>query len=66
MAKVKLGNKEFDVDSEVIYAKGCEDARGCVTDADCVALAALMKSGEMRRLRALWLVRSFSALFQFR
>ena len=60
MAKVKLGSKEFDVDSEEIYALGCD-----VTDADCVALAARMKSGEMRRLKILYLVRLFSLLFQF-
>ena len=61
MAKVKLGSKEFDVDSEEIYALGCD-----VTDADCVALAARMKSGEMRRLKKLHLVRLFSVLFKFR
>ena len=61
MAKVKLGRMKFDVDSEVIYANGCG-----VTDADCVALAARMKSGEMRRLKQLYLVRLFSLLFQFR
>ena len=59
MAKVKLGSKEFDVDSETIHA-------AYVTDADCVALAARMKSGEMRRLKTLWLVRLFSVVFQFR
>ena len=52
MAKVKLGSKEFDVDSEEINARWCG-----VTDADCVALAARMKSGEMHRLKKLWLVR---------
>ena len=52
MAKVKLGRNEFDVDSEEIYANGCG-----VTAADCVALAARMKSGEMRRLKRLYLVR---------
>ena len=60
MAKVKLGSNEFDVDSEEIDAIGCG-----VTDADCVALAMRMKSGEMRRLKKLELVRLFSALFQF-
>ena len=49
---MKLGWKEFDVDSEEI----CADLCG-VTDADCVALAARMKSGEMRRLKILDLVR---------
>ena len=61
MAKVKLGRKEFDVCSEVIDANGCG-----VTAVDCVALAARMKSGEMRRLKRLILVRLFSVLFQFR
>ncbi len=61
MAKVKLGGKEFDVDSEGIDAISCG-----VTDADCVALAAFMKSGEMRRLKILHLVRLFSVLFVFR
>jgi hypothetical protein len=42
MAKVKLGSEEFDVDSEDIDARECG-----VTAADCVALAAYMKSGEM-------------------
>ena len=61
MAKVKLGRKEFDVDSEEINGFGCG-----VTAADCVALATRMKSGEMRRLKRLILVRLFSVLFQFR
>ena len=61
MAKVKLGRKEFDVDSEEIYGVACG-----VTDADCVELAARMKSGEMRRLKKLDLVRSCSVLFVFR
>jgi hypothetical protein len=60
MAKVKLGSKEFDVDREVINTRYCD-----VTDADCVALATRMKSGEMRRLKKLYLVRLYSALFQF-
>ena len=58
MAKVKLGSKEFDVDSETIHA-------AYVTDADCVALAAHMKSGEMRRLKTLNLVRVYSVLYEF-
>ena len=62
MAKVKLGSKEFDVDSEEIYIP---DSCG-ITAADCVALAARMKSGEMRRLKKLQLVRLFSVLFHFR
>ena len=61
MAKVKLGRKEFDVDSEEINAVHLG-----VTAADCVALAARMKSGEIRRLKKLWLVRLFSVLFVFR
>jgi hypothetical protein len=58
MAKVKLGSKEFAVDSEIINANYCG-----VTDADCVALAALMKSGKMPRLKRLSLVRLFSVFF---
>ncbi len=58
MAKVKLGSKEFAVDSEIIDANYCG-----VTDADCVALAALMKSGKMLRLQRLNLVRLFSVFF---
>ena len=61
MVKVKLGSTEFGVDSEEIDASGCG-----VTDADCVALAARMKSGEMRRLKRLYLVRLSSVLFEFR
>jgi hypothetical protein len=60
MAKVKLGSKEFDVDSEEINATCCG-----VTDADCVALAARMKSGEMRRLKILYLVRLFPFFLSF-
>ena len=58
MAKVKLGSREFDVDSEEIDAGGCD-----VTVADCVALAAAMKSGKIRRLKKLDLVRLFPVLF---
>jgi hypothetical protein len=61
MAKVKLGRNEFDVDCEEINAIGCN-----VTAAEFVALAARMKSGEMRRLKKLILVRLSSLLFQFR
>jgi hypothetical protein len=57
MAKVKLGSEEFDVDSELIDAQ-----LSGVTEADCAALAARMKSGEMR-LKKLSLVRLFSVLF---
>ena len=60
MAKVKLGSSEFDVDSEEIYANFCG-----VTVADCVALAAAMKSGKIRRLKKLYLVRLFPVLFVF-
>ena len=60
-ALLKLGSNEFDVDSEEIDARGYD-----VTAADCVALAARMKSGEMRRLKKLSLVRLFSVLFVFR
>ena len=60
MAKVKLGRVEFDVDSEEIDADGCG-----VTVADCVALAAAMKSGKIRRLKILRLVRLFPVLFVF-
>jgi hypothetical protein len=55
MARVKLGRKGFDVDSEEANASSCG-----VTDADCVALAARMKSGEIRSLKGLFLVRLFS------
>ena len=55
-----MGREDFDVDSEEIVARFCG-----VTAADCVALAARMKSGEMRRLKILFLVRLFSILFQF-
>jgi hypothetical protein len=61
MAKVKLGRKEFDVDSEDMDVFNYD-----VTVADCVALSARMKSGEMRRLKRLYLVRLFSVLFKFR
>ncbi len=60
MARVKSGSMEFDVNSEYIQM-----SYG-ITDADCVALAALMKSGEMRRLKTLYLVILFSVVFQFR
>ena len=52
MAKVKLGTKEFDVDSEVIAADRCG-----VSDADCIELAARMKTGEISRVKTLKLVR---------
>ncbi len=52
MPTVKLGRKEFDVNSEEIDARGCG-----VSDADCVAFAARMKTGEISRLKKLRLVR---------
>ena len=57
MAKVKLGSKEFDVDSERIDASGCG-----VSDADCAAFAARIKTGEICRVKTLDLV-SCSVLF---
>ena len=58
MATVKLGSKTFDVTSEVISASSCR-----VTAADLSALAARMKTGEISRVKELWLVRYFSVLF---
>ena len=52
MAKVKLGTKEFDVGSEEIDADRCG-----VSDADCIELAARMKTGEISRVKKLHLVR---------
>ena len=52
MAKVKLGMKEFDVSSESIYACGIG-----VSDADCIELAARMKTGEISKVKILNLVR---------
>ncbi len=52
MTKVKLGTKEFDVGSEVIHASYCG-----VSDADCIELAARMKTGEISRVKTLILVR---------
>ena len=54
MPTVKLGSKEFDVDSEDIYASGCG-----VSDADCAAFAARMKTGEISRVKKLNLVSCF-------
>ncbi len=59
MASVKLGRKTFDVNSEVITA-----AADRVTAADCAALAARMKTGEISRVKTLALVRFFS-VFHF-
>ena len=60
MPKVKLGSKEFDVDCEEINASYCG-----VSAADCIALAARMKTGEISRVKILKLVRFFSVLFLF-
>jgi hypothetical protein len=49
---VKLGCKEFDVDSEQIDAGSFG-----VSDADCVAFAARMQTGEISRVKKLYLVR---------
>ena len=54
MAKVKLGRYEFDVDREEIGANGCG-----VSDANCAAFAARMKTGEISRVKALHLVSCF-------
>ena len=51
MAKVKLGSKEFDVDSEEIDATSCR-----VSDSDCAEFAARMKMGEFSRVKILYLV----------
>jgi hypothetical protein len=51
MAKVKLGWAEFDVDSEEIVANGCG-----VSAANVALLATRMKSGEISRLKTLYLV----------
>ena len=51
---MKLGRKEFDVDCEGIYA-----GYGGVSVADCIALAARMKTGEISRVKKLDLVRFF-------
>ena len=52
--KVKLGRKEFDVDSERIDASDCG-----VSHADCVAFAARMRTGEISRVKILNLVSFF-------
>ena len=59
MAKVKLGSREFDVDSKEIYASDCG-----VTDADCAALASRMASGEISRLKTLYLVSFIFSFFE--
>ncbi len=58
MAKVKLGCEEFDVDSEHINAGDRLNANFYgVSDADCAAFAARMKTGEISRVKTLNLVR---------
>ncbi len=59
MAKVKLGSKEFHVDSEEIDASDCG-----VSDADCVAFVRFVAfaTGEISRVKTLNLV-SFIVLF---
>ncbi len=52
MAKVKLGRREFDVNSEVIHASVCG-----VSDVDCAAFAARIKTGKISRVKQLLLVR---------
>ena len=54
MPTVKLGSKEFDVDSEEIDASDCG-----VSAADCVAFAARMTTGEISRVKKLLLVSFF-------
>ena len=54
MAKVKLGSKEFDVDSEKIDARDCG-----VSVADCAEFARRMKTGEISRVKTLNLVSCF-------
>ena len=54
MPTVKLGSKEFDVDSEEINANDCG-----VSAADCVAFAARMTTGEISRVKTLHLVSFF-------
>jgi hypothetical protein len=51
MAKVKLGSKEFDVDSMIINAMNCG-----VSDTDCAAFAARITTGEISRVKVLNLV----------
>ena len=58
MAKVKLGSKEFNVDSEEIYADS-----GGVPAADLALFAARVKSGEISRVKTLDLVIFFPVLF---
>jgi hypothetical protein len=57
MAKVKLGKKEFDVDSEEIWADGLK-----VSAADVSFFSARVKKGEFRRVKKLYLVMFFGRL----
>ncbi len=58
MAKVKLGSKEFDVDSEYIVARSCG-----VPAADLALFAARVKTGEISRVEELRLVIFFRFCF---
>ena len=58
MSKIKLGSREFDVNCEEIAAYDCG-----VSAADCSSLAARIKTGEISRVKMLYLVRYFSVLF---
>ena len=58
MAKVKLGRKEFDVYSEKIDADRCG-----VPAADLALFAARVKTGEISRVKKLYLVIFFPVLF---
>ena len=58
MASVKLGIETIDVNSEEINAWNSG-----ITAADCSALAARMKTGEISRVKELRLVRFISVLF---
>ena len=50
-----LGSREFDANCEVVDAGGCG-----VTDAECAAFGARIKSGEFKALTTIYLVRLFS------
>ena len=58
MAKVKLGRKEFDIDSEKIDASSCG-----VPAADLALFAARVKTGEISRVKTLSLVIFFPVPF---
>jgi hypothetical protein len=60
MPTVKLGSKEFDVDSEEIDSSRCGNS-----DADFVAFAARMTMGEISRVKILLLVSFFVVWFVF-